>query len=78
MRDTLYVPAITSVFPIDGTLTEKIKFLQRQVFELEQQKKCYNKMIIERNRLVKDLQKKKAMMKVIKKLGKNKKRPRRK
>jgi len=78
MKDTLYVPAITSVFPIDGTLTEKIKFLQRQVFELEQQKKCYNKMINERNRLVKDLQKKKAMIKVIKKLGKNKKRPRRK
>jgi len=48
------------------------------VFELEQQKKCYNKMINERNRLVKDLQKKKAMIKVIKKLGKNKKRPRRK
>ncbi len=78
MRDTLYVPAMTSVFPVNGTLAEKIKFLQRQVFELEQQKKCYNKMINERNRLIKDLKKKKTMLDLVSKLGKNKKRPRRK
>ena len=78
MRDTLYVPAMTSVFPVNGTLREKIKFLQRQVFELEQQKKCYNKMISERNKLIKDLKKKKTMLDLVSKLGKNKKRPRRK
>jgi len=71
-------PAMTSVFPVNGTLTQKIKFLNQQVFELEQQKKCYNKMISERNKLIKDLKKKQIMLKLIRKFGKNKKRPRRK
>jgi len=71
-------PGMTSVFPVNGTLTQKIKFLNQQVFELEQQKKCYNKMISERNKLIKDLKKKQIMLKLIRKFGKNKKRPRRK
>jgi len=52
-----YVPAMTSVFPVNGTLAEKIQFLKRQVSELEQQKKCYDKMIRDRKKTIKQLQK---------------------
>lgn len=55
---------MTSVFPAYGTLTEKIKFLKQQVSELEQQKKCYNKMILDRRKMIRELQKKETMTKV--------------
>ena len=58
MKDTLYVPAMTSVFPVNGTLKQKIKYLQTQIKELQEQKKCYDKMITERKRAIKNLRKK--------------------
>jgi cell division protein FtsB len=57
MKDTLYVPAMTSVFPVNGTLKQKISFLNRQIKELQEQKKCYDKMITERKRAIKNLRK---------------------
>lgn len=57
-------PAMTSVFPAYGSLTEKIKFLKQQVKELEQQKKCYNKMILDRKKMIRELQKKETLREV--------------
>lgn len=71
-------PAMTSVFPAYGSLTEKIKFLKQQVSELEQQKKCYNKMILDRRKMIRELQKKETMVHVFGGItGYNKKRPKR-
>lgn len=64
-RKKSYVPAMTSVFPVNGTLSEKIKFLQRQVIELEQQKKCYDKMIRDRIKIIKKLEKHKGFLDII-------------
>ena len=50
-----YVPAMTSVFPVDGTKSQKIKYLQRQIKELKQQKICYNKMIKQREKVIRKL-----------------------
>ena len=46
---------MTSVFPVDGTKSQKIKYLQRQIKELKQQKICYNKMIKQREKVIRKL-----------------------
>jgi len=69
---------MTSVFPATANTKEKIKFLKQQVSELEQQKKCYNKMILDRKRMIKELSKKQTMVEVFGGItGYNKKRPKR-
>lgn len=73
-------PAMTSVFPVNGSLKQKIEFLKKQVMELEMQKKCYDKMIRERKKTIKQLEKHKAMIDIIPltfKCQVKKKRPRR-
>lgn len=55
LRDTLYIPAMTSVFPINATKIKQIKFLKRQIAELEAQKKCYDKMIRDRKKAIKKI-----------------------
>ncbi len=52
MKDTLYVPAMTTVFPVNGTLKQKIKYLKTQIKELQEQKKCYDKMITDRRKAI--------------------------
>jgi hypothetical protein len=48
-------PAMTKVFPVLGSIEEQIKTLKQQIAELEQQKKCYDKMILARIKLINKL-----------------------
>lgn len=48
-------PAMTKVFPALGTRKEQIKTLEQQIQELSQQKKCYDRMISDRKRLIRKL-----------------------
>lgn len=50
-------PAITSIMPVNATSKEKIQFLKRQIAELKQQKKCYDRMIKLREKAIKEYQK---------------------
>jgi len=55
-------PALTSVFPINATLEEKIEFIEEQIDELKQQKICYDKMIRERVKFIKKIKLNKSMV----------------
>lgn len=65
MKDTLYVPAMTSIFPVNGTTKQKISFFSRQIKELQEQKKCYDKMIIDRKKAIKQLKQTEILHRVL-------------
>jgi len=46
-------PALTRIYPTHGTTRQKINLLKEQISELKQQKKCYDKMILERKKEIK-------------------------
>lgn len=58
-------PALTKVPPSDSirfsSIQLTIDFLKEQISELKQQKKCYDKMIREREKTIKQLKKRKIM-----------------
>jgi len=52
-------PALTRV-PVLNSVKETIKLLEEQISELRQQKKCYDKMILDRRKAIKRLRQGKA------------------
>lgn len=46
-------PALTRIYPVHGTTKQKINLLKEQISELKQQKKCYDKMILDREKEIK-------------------------
>ncbi|NIQ14805.1 MAG: hypothetical protein GTO02_10520 [Candidatus Dadabacteria bacterium] len=49
------MPTLTDVLPLNATPHQKIEYYKKQIKELQQQKKCYDGMIKERQKIIKKI-----------------------